>query len=201
MKTILPIEQSWIRSLEFAEPQMWRKFTAPLMKEVKSHLSGLTDPSGKRVKQLALYLPESNPAHLHVDRAFHRIGRPYAWYIRVPDIARLLKTIGPALAKRLTGTVHEGLTADVLISFYRYGLNLKFESGALTGIDHVPWPERQKASARFPDLTFLQMVCGRKSFAELHDMFADCGAKSDAEADLLDTLFPKRPSNTVFAMA
>jgi hypothetical protein len=204
LKPVLPIEQAETRLVEFKDASACRELTTSTLKALRERLEALTDESGKRIKTLSAFISGTCPVHQHLDKNFHNFypsARPYAWYIRVPDIARLLKTIAPALVKRLKGRPHEGLTGEFLVSYYRYGLNLKFESGMLTGIDHVQWPDRHLAAVRFPDLTFLQMVCGRKSFAELHEMFPDCSAKSGVEADLLDTLFPKRLSNTIFAMS
>jgi hypothetical protein len=112
----------------------------------------------------------------------------------------LREAIGPAISARLSGTVHEGLSQEVLISSYRSGIVLKFVDGVLADVSSVAWPRTQDAAARFPDLVFYQMLFGRKSFAELHDMHADCAARSDADADLMDVLFPKKPSDLTFAL-
>ena len=199
-KTVLPIEQAWVYAAEFADSALWSRHGASFLKALKSSLEEQTNEQGKRVKKLAMALPAGHPLLTHLGWEFAPIRRrPYAAYVRVPDLVAFLRKIKPVLEQRLIGTAHEGYTGDLLISFYRTGVRLRFSGGELAGADRVKFPERQQASVHFPDLTFLQMVFGRRSFAELHDAFVDCNVKSGTEADLMDTLFPKRSSNMVFA--
>ena len=67
--------------------------------------------------------------------------------------------------------------------------------GRLASVE--PWQPRPelRASARFPDLTFLQLLLGYRSLEELKHAFADCLTASDEARSLLETLFPKRPSD------
>lgn len=48
--------------------------------------------------------------------------------------------------------------------------------------------------ARFPDLTFLQLLCGRCRFNELKTNFVDCDGRDEADV-LLDCLFPPFTGN------
>ena len=48
----------------------------------------------------------------------------------------------------------------------------------------------EAGDAQFPELTFLQLLCGRCRTAELASSFVDCWA-NDTAAILLDCLFPK----------
>ena len=52
----------------------------------------------------------------------------------------------------------------------------------------------EDADALFPDLTFLQLLFGYRSYDELDMAFADCFANNAEAAVLLNALFPKRPS-------
>jgi hypothetical protein len=54
-----------------------------------------------------------------------------------------------------------------------------------------------EGDAAFPDLTFLQLLFGYRTFAELQDSFADCFEKNPEVHILLDVLFPKKPSFVV----
>ena len=53
------------------------------------------------------------------------------------------------------------------------------------------------ADALFPDLTFLKLLFGHRSLAELEESRADLYARNAEAAVLLDALFPKKPSNVV----
>ena len=99
---------------------------------------------------------------------------PYAWYLRVPDLPGFLNHIKPALEKRLAESIAVGHSREIKISFYRDGLRLVIEKGKLTAIE--PWkptPEDGGVIA-FPDLTFLQLLFGYRSYDELDHSFADC---------------------------
>ena len=51
-----------------------------------------------------------------------------------------------------------------------------------------------KAQAGFPPLVFLQLLFGRRSFADLRYAYPDVWAEDNAGAVLLETLFPARSS-------
>ena len=47
----------------------------------------------------------------------------------------------------------------------------------------------------FPDLTFLQLLFGYRSYDELNQSFADCWCDSEEVRALVDILFPKKLSD------
>lgn len=115
---------------------------------------------------------------------------PYAWYIRVPDLIAFLRHIQPALEKHLIGTVAEGYTGELKLNFYRSGVHLKFERGRITDIADWTPGDVEAGDAAFPDLTFLQLLCGRCRTEELTSNFVDCWTNGTTPAVLLDCLFP-----------
>ena len=115
---------------------------------------------------------------------------PYAWYIRVPDLIAFLRHIQPALEKHLIGTVAEGYTGELKLNFYRSGIHLKFERGRITDIADWNPKDVENGDAAFPDLTFLQLLCGRCRTEELTSNFVDCWTNGSSPAVLLDCLFP-----------
>lgn len=121
---------------------------------------------------------------------------PIAWYVRVPNLANLVRAIAPVLEERLAGSVLTGHTGELRLGFYDGGLYLRFDAGRIVEVS--PWTptEEPPASALFPDRTFLHLLFGHRSVAELRHAFADCWTwgKSDV---LLDILFPKTPSNVL----
>jgi hypothetical protein len=53
-------------------------------------------------------------------------------------------------------------------------------------------PPSNGGTAGFPDLTFLQLVFGYRSFEQLEQSYADCWYKNDEIRVLLNTLFPRK---------
>jgi hypothetical protein len=123
------------------------------------------------------------------------IRKPYAWYLRVPDLPGFIAHIAPSLEKRLAESIAVGYAGELKISFYRTGLRLVLENGRLTGIE--PWTPRRgdDGVAAFPNLTFLQMVFGYRSLSELRYAFADCWVDMDEARAALEAMFPKQSSD------
>jgi hypothetical protein len=120
---------------------------------------------------------------------------PYAWYLRVADIPAFIRHIAPVLEARLAGSLLTGYTGEVKIDFYRGGLRLAFEQGRLTLAE--PWRAPaygDEADAGSPPLVFLQLLFGYHSLAELRAFFPDVWTNVQTTL-LIDTLFPKQPSD------
>ena len=145
--------------------------------------------NNSKVTGIQFILGREHPVYQVLPKNAVRKEAPYAWYIRVPDLIAFLRHIQSALEKHLTGTVAAGYTGDLKLSFYHSGIQLKFHEGCLTEI--ADWtPEHiEDGDAQFPELTFLQLLCGRCRTEELASSFADCWA-SDTAAVLLNCLFP-----------
>lgn len=119
--------------------------------------------------------------------------RPYAWYMRVPDLPGFINHIAPALEARLAASPLAGHTGLLALSFYREGLLLKFTNGkvAAAPLDlHGQWARE----AHFPDHSFLSLVFGWRTHAEHENIFPDGYATHDTARALLTALFPKQPS-------
>jgi hypothetical protein len=139
-------------------------------------------------------LGTTHPAYDALPSAFPVTPRPYAWYLRVPDLPAYLRHVAPALDRRLAYSILAGHTGELRLSFYRDGVRLVFASGALADVS--PWKPTRDAEgdARFPGLTFLQLLFGYRTLDELEYAFPDVRIASDATRALLVVLFPKRPS-------
>ncbi len=142
------------------------------------------------------WLGEEHPAYQVLGNRLPRVRAPYAFFIRVADLAGFLRHIAPALEDRLADSPMVGHSGETLISFYRDGLRLVFEKGRLTTVE--PWkptPQGHSGNALFPGLTFLQLVFGYRSLDELKNAFADCGVDNDEHTPLLKAIFPRKPSD------
>jgi hypothetical protein len=123
------------------------------------------------------------------------VRRPYAWYVRVPDLPDFLRHVGPALERRLAESPLGGYGGEFKLNFYRDGLRLAFEKGRLVGVGAWVPESGEWGDAGFPGLTFLQVLLGYRSLDELLHAFPDCGVGSDAARALLNSLFPKQASD------
>lgn len=120
---------------------------------------------------------------------------PYAWYIRVADIPAFLRQITPVLERRLATSIATNYTGELALGFYRDGVRLTFTAGKITNISPWPAPDRQDAGVNFPPLTFLHLLFGYRSLADLEAAYADCDVRNHDARLLLDALFPTRPSH------
>ena len=148
----------------------------------------------KELKAINLELGRTHPAYHALLGNKIRVDEPYGLYIRVPDLVAFLRHIQTALEKNLVGTVAEGYNGELKLNYYRSGIQLKFNGGKITDISTWSPDSVEDGDARFPDLTFLQLLCGRRRFNELKTNFVDCDG-SDEAGVLLNRLFPPFTGN------
>lgn len=152
-------------------------------------------PGAPPPNMLSLGLGRDHPVYAaFTEDLSARFQRPYAWYVRVPDLVALLRKIAPVLERRIAESVLVGYTGESKINLYRGGLRLVFENGALRSVE--PWQTsiwNSAIDASFPPLVFLQLMFGHRSLDQLRDMFPDVSASGEHQL-LLQTLFPARPS-------
>jgi hypothetical protein len=150
---------------------------------------------GTECTAFGFLLGGAHPAYEAMGNRLPTVRDPYAWYLRVPDLRGFLNHIKPVLEKRLANSIAAGHSCKIYISFYRTGLEIVMEHGMITAIE--PWQPlpSEEGNAGFPDLTFLQLLFGYRSFYELEYTFADCWCFSEDMRVLLNILFPKKLSN------
>lgn len=141
-------------------------------------------------------LSTEHPAYQTMKNGLPQVRRPYAWYLRLPDIAGFLRHIAPALENHLQSSSYAGYSGELKLTFYRSGLLLRFEQGRLVQVeDWRPEPQGHSGDAAFPELTFLQLLFGHRSLEELNYAFPDCGWNHDLAFGLLNAIFPKQCSD------
>jgi hypothetical protein len=142
------------------------------------------------------WLGSAHPVYQVIPDRLPRTRKPYAFYVRVPDLPAFIRHIAPALEARLAGSPLCGYSGEMKLTFYRNGLRLAFENGKLTAAEpYRPTPVGHSGDAAFPELTFLQLVFGYRSLDEIKYAFADCWTNNDETQGLLSALFPKQPSS------
>jgi GNAT superfamily N-acetyltransferase len=150
--------------------------------------------AGSACSKLSLTIGPEHRLFKQYPARFPEVRRPYSWYIRIPDLAGFMTTLAPVFAQRLARSPFADLDQSITFDFYTQGLKLIFEAGQLKA--SKPWrpAENAQGMVRFPDLSFLHLVTGSKSFAEVRDFYTDCYTGDNDLAVLLETLFPKQPS-------
>ena len=151
--------------------------------------------SGKPVHSFGFWFGLSHPSYEVLREGLPRVRDPYAFYLRLPDLPAFLCLIAPALEARLAASeLAIGHSGKLRLNFYRSGLELEFASGRLAGVQAYDPASNQDGDAAFPDLTFLQLLFGYRSFDELQLSFADSWDKNEEARVLINVLFPKQPS-------
>jgi hypothetical protein len=184
--------------------EAWLAALRPLFEAGDALASG---PHPGTCAALSLWLLGREHPLYRVSR-FQEFDDHYAFYARVPDLPAFLRAVGPALERRLAASPCAGHTGTLTLGFYRDGVRLSFERGALTVVE--PWrpdltvrglefgrpsADPRRPLAMFPDLTFLQLLFGFRALAELEAAFPDCVVRTHDARALLDALFPRAPSD------
>ena len=142
------------------------------------------------------WLGEEHPVYHVIPRRLPFQRRSYAWYLRLPDLPGFLRKIAPVLESRLEASYIPGYTGEVRMTFYNGGLRLGFDKGKLVLSEpYKPTPTGHEGDVAFPGLTFLQLLFGYRALHELEAAFPDCWVDRDEVYVLMETLFPRQPSN------
>jgi hypothetical protein len=126
-------------------------------------------------------------------------GQPYAWYLRVPDVAGFLNHIRPVLEKRLANSIACGHSGECLLNLFPRGVRLVLESGRIT---IQPWKpgHADDGNAGFPLFSFLQILFGYRSLDELRYAFPDCWWSDESTRIIVNVLFPKKSSTLYYGI-
>jgi len=174
----------------------WLEVIPSVLRYVKKTGELYAERDGERLfEAFALWFGSEHPTYEVIPDRLPRRRDPYAWYVRVPDLPSFLGHIGPVLERRLAESPLTGHSGDLRLCFYRDGVKLSFEGGRLKEVESYLPEDIGDGDAFFPDLSFLQVLFGYRSFAELQAAFADCSARNDQGRALVPVLFPKRGSN------
>ena len=174
----------------------WRPVAFFVTRALKERADNLNTHLKKPITGIYFDFGKSHPSYDVFSDQLKQLGDPYAWYIRVLDLLSFLWHIRPVLQRRLAASFMAGYSGTLRLNFYRQHLALTFERGHLTLISPFSPARFEDGDARFPDLTFLQLLFGRRSLAALRQAFPDCWATDEA-AVVLNILFPQRHSQLV----
>jgi GNAT superfamily N-acetyltransferase len=184
--------------LELAPHSNWQAVMPSLLRALHElgKQTPTIQPDTPPLEDLTFVLGRAHPAYTVLgEKLAPRVTPPYTWYLRVPDIGGFLRHIAPVLEARLADSLLAGYDGELKINFYRGGLRLQLAGGKLTAVE--PWRTPaygDEANLSCPALTFLQLLFGYRSYAELHAFLPDVYAEDDALL-LVNTLFPKQSSH------
>jgi len=185
----------WVHHLELAEGVLWLRVMPSVLEYVREAGERCATESGGAFETFRFLLGTEHPAYRAASTVMPVSRPPYAWYVRVANLPAFVRRLVPVLEKRLAASEAAGYSGELNLSFYREGLRLTFEAGRIARVRAWPRPGSSRAGARFPDRSFLQLLFGHRSLAELEDWYADCSVRGDEARVLLEPLFPKRPSH------
>ncbi len=188
---------AWVFALELYPHVSWLAAMPSLLRALRTHSEQIpaVTPDAGSVRELCFMLGRAHPAYTAMGEAIAaRYEKPYAWYLRVPDLPRFLRHIAPVLEQRLADSILPGHSGELMIELYRSRLKLVFERGRLISVEPAAvLAYGDDPPAGFPPLIFLQLIFGYRSLAQLRATFPDVYAEPEA-AVLLDILFPELPS-------
>jgi GNAT superfamily N-acetyltransferase len=185
-----------IKELAAVEAESLRQVLPSILRFIQAQRETYAAEFGERSPtRINLELSPDHPAYRLLDTKLGPLQTRRDWYLRVPDIPRLLRHITSTLEKRLANSVMRSFTGELKITFFRGGLCLAFSQGRLSEITDWQAIEDDEMFniASFPPLVFLKLLFGYRSLEELRYAFPDCWA-GEQDTLLLNALFPKQAS-------
>lgn len=173
----------------------WRALGLYVGQALKEMADEINETAEKPIRALIYRLGDEHPVYEALGRNLERQDRPYAWYLRVPNLEAFLRHITPALERRLAASVMANHTGVLKLSFYQRHLKLTLERGKIVEIAPYEPESFFDANVFFPDQTFLHVLFGHRSLAELNHVRTDCFAEDAGSEVLLNCLFPVRHSS------
>ena len=100
----------------------WLAVAPSLLRYLKATGEAYAARDGKRFSGVYASLGPDHPFLAAVRSRLPKIARPYAWYLRVPDLPAFLRHIAPVLQERLARSIAPGYTGELKLSLYRQGM-------------------------------------------------------------------------------
>ena len=173
---------SWLAVAPSVVRYLWKKGAEIAERESTTHTS------------FSFNLGEQHPIYEVLDDKLPTVRKPYAYYVRVPDVPAFLTQVKPALEKRLAESAAVGYSGELRVGFYKDGFRMVFENGKITSIESIKHNTDRDVDVSFPNYTFLHVLFGHRSFDELRHAFVDCYVHNPTARVLINALFPKRDS-------
>jgi hypothetical protein len=187
----------WADRYELTPGISWLDVSPAAMRYLWATGQSYAAQSGKPCLRYGFAFGSTHPVYDACPKALPITQRPYAWFLRVPDLPAFLRHVAPALEERLARSPLIGHTGTLSLNFYRDGVRLSFAAGRLAAVERWTPSTDERGDAAFPDLTFFHVLFGHRSLDDVRRLYADCWV--DGRQLLLETLFPQCPS-TIWAL-
>lgn len=185
----------YVGELAVVDGKSMRELGLFIAKTVRDEAKTQTADDAKPVSSICFALGEEHPLYTALGNQLERLDEPYAWYMRVPNIAAFLAHVRPVLERRLRASVMAGHSGDLKLNLMHTYLKLQFEKGAFVKIAPYEPNAFYDGDVFLPDQTFLHLLFGYRTIAELNAVRKDCWAKGVEANVLMDALFPKQPAS------
>ncbi|MDQ1426503.1 MAG: hypothetical protein QOD72_4001 [Acidimicrobiaceae bacterium] len=180
-------ERVFVKAFELAPGRSWLEPTAAVLAALRARARD--DPALPKAIRLLL-APEHPAVRCATTKLSPGPRSSYGFYVRVPDVVRLLDRIRPVLETRLAASPAAHHTGSLTIDVYTYGLSVSIVDGRIAAIERRP-SSPDVADVALPVEALLTVVFGNRSLADVDRDVADCQIESDAGALLVDVLFPR----------
>ena len=193
-----PVKWRNLNALDMYElsPDMaWAEVTPSVIRFLWQRGEELAKEQDQTQNMFGFWLGEDHPVYHAKITYLPREREPYAFYVRVPDIAAFLEVIQPKIEANLAASPFVNHTGKLKMSFYNNGVLLDFEKGKLKSIVPLAFDELEKSDTRFPAHTFLHLLFGHRTIEELSHIYVDMETKDRETKELIGALFPKKLSH------
>lgn len=180
---------------ELTDDACWPELAPAVLRALRALGEGIARRDGAELRGIAFGWTPDHPLLRAAPAAFPDAGKPFAWYVRIPDTAALLRRIAPVLEARLAASPCAGETGELAITTYPRGLRLRFDGGRIAAIEELPSLSHRRADAGLPPAAWQQLLFGCRTPDELEQANPfEARFRSDRARVLLAALFPTRPS-------
>jgi len=180
---------SWLDVIQAVIRHMWLVGQENAAKDEKASCTGIRFNFGT-----------SHPSYPLIEQWLPFSAPPYSWYMRVGNLPAFLRHITPVLEKRLAISPITGYSGEVILNFYKNGLKMIFNNGKIKSIENWQPGIHENGHVRVPGTTFNHLLFGHRDIDEIHYLYAEAGVNKSMKA-LLATLFPKQPTEEIWAFA
>ncbi len=151
--------------------------------------------AGAPYETLSLGMEPGHPIHRLTRDMLGRTNRPYAWYVRLPNLPSFIARIVPVLQRRVERSFFPGYSGTLHLGFFEdsKGLFITFTGGAITGLGLC---KAERFPTSMPLESFVKLLFGYRSVEELEQDYPEVQLTNMSRL-LLETLFPKMQSSVL----
>jgi predicted N-acetyltransferase YhbS len=119
-------------------------------------------------------------------------GKTYAWQIKIPNVIRLLTTMGSILEQRVETSSFKQFSGTLRLNFFQTKVDLLWIEGHLENV--LPAEGECKDTFSINVDLFPALCLGHRTWQEIRYIRPDISPSSGKSALLVETLFPPRKS-------